>query len=138
MDLLKLGSEILMQKLGGQAQSGNDSAIESALGSLIGNGDNMDLAGLVEKAKAGGLGNLAESWLGDGANAPLTAEQTSAMVDEGDLGNLVSALGSDRSAVLDGLKDVLPQLIDKGSSGGSLLDSFGGLEGAAAMAKKFF
>ncbi|MEM7570437.1 MAG: YidB family protein [Pseudomonadota bacterium] len=138
MDLLKLGTQILMQQLGGGAQAQSEGAVQSALGSLIGNGESMDLAGLVEKAQQGGLGDLASSWLGDGANAQLTAEQAQSMVDDGDLGNLASALGTDKSSVLNGLKDVLPQLVDKGSSGGSLLDSIGGLEGAASLAKKFF
>jgi hypothetical protein len=35
------------------------------------------------------------------------------------------------------LKDALPQMIDKSSSGGSLLDNLGGLSGALGMAKKF-
>lgn len=137
MDLLKLGSEILLKQLGADAQPQSQSAVESALGSLIGKGDSMDLGGLVEKAQQGGLGDLAASWLGDGANASLTAEQAEAMVDSGDLGNLANALGADKSSLLNSLKDVLPQLVDKGSSGGSLLDSIGGLEGAAKLAKRF-
>ncbi|MEO0412591.1 MAG: YidB family protein [Pseudomonadota bacterium] len=137
MDLLKLGSEILLKQLGAQAQPQSQGAVESALGSLIGSGDTMDLGGLVEKAQQGGLGDLAASWLGDGANAQLTADQAEAMVDSGDLGNLANALGADKSSLLNSLKDVLPQLVDKGSSGGSLLDSIGGLEGAAKLAKRF-
>lgn len=136
MDLLKLGTQLLMSKLGGQS-GGSESAVQDALGSLIGNGDGMDLSGLVEKAQSGGLGDLAASWLGDGANAAPTAEQTRQMVDEGDLGNLASALGADKGDLLNSLKDVLPQLVDKGSQGGSLLDSVGGIGGLANMAKKF-
>lgn len=138
MDLLKLGTQILMQHMGGKgAEAQSESAVEDALGSLIGSGDKMDLGGLVEAAKSKGLGDLAASWLGDGANAAPTAEQTRQMVDAGDLGNLANSLGVDPSTVLDSLKDVLPQLVDKGSKGGSLLDSIGGLGGAADLAKKF-
>ena len=137
MDLLKLGTQILMSKLGGNNAAQSESAIESALGSLIGNGDSMDLGGLVKAAQDNGLGDIVASWLGDGANQGLSAEQTRQMVNDGDLGNLANALGADKSAVLDSLRDVLPQMVDKGSSGGSLLDSIGGLEGAANLARQF-
>lgn len=137
MDLLKLGTQILMSKMGNKDGAQSEGAIQDALGSLIGNGDKMDIGGLVEAAKGKGLGDLAASWLGDGANAAPTAEQTRQMVDEGDLGNLADALGADKGDLLNSLKDVLPQLVDKGSEGGSLLDSVGGLGGLASMAKKF-
>ena len=36
------------------------------------------------------------------------------------------------------LSQILPDLIDKSSKGGSLLDSVGGAEGLAGLASKFF
>jgi uncharacterized protein YidB (DUF937 family) len=47
---------------------------------------------------------------------------------------MATELNTDENSLLDSLKEVLPQIIDKSSSGGSLLDSAGGLLG---MAKKF-
>lgn len=138
MDLLKLGTQILMQQLGNKSDAPqSENAIQDALGNLIGSGDKMDLGGLVKAAQGKGLGELAASWLGDGANNTPTAEQTRQIVDDGDLGNLANALGADKGDLLNSLKDVLPQLVDKGSKGGSLLDSIGGLGGAADLAKKF-
>jgi hypothetical protein len=37
-----------------------------------------------------------------------------------------------------GLSDALPQMVDKASSDGSLLDSIGGVSGALGMASKLF
>lgn len=136
MDLVKIGTQILMSKLG--SSSADESSVESALGGLIGNGSSLDLGGLVEMAQGAGLGGLVGSWLGDGDNETPTTEQVSSIINDNDLSELSNALGKDKSSVIDALKDVLPQMVDKGSSGGSLLDSVGGLAGVASMAKKFF
>jgi uncharacterized protein YidB (DUF937 family) len=49
-----------------------------------------------------------------------------------------SKLGVDEDTAADTLAEAVPQMVDKGSSGGSLLDSVGGIEGAIGLAKKFF
>ena len=46
-------------------------------------------------------------------------------------------LGTDENSLLGGLQAALPQLVDKASSDGSLLDSVGGFGGLSGMAKKF-
>jgi len=48
---------------------------------------------------------------------------------------MAAQLNTDEGSLLDGLKDALPQIIDKSSRSGSLLDSADDLPG---MAKKFF
>ena len=42
---------------------------------LIGGGDKMDVAGLVGNMKEKGLGDVAESWMGDGENKEISPEQ---------------------------------------------------------------
>ena len=133
MDILELGAKLLKSKLGGAG--GDDKEVASALGGLIGGGDGkIDLAGLVEKFKGGELGKIAESWLGDGENAGISADQVREAIGGDKVKEMAAKLGSDENSILDGLKDALPQMIDKSSSGGSLLDSLGGLAG---LAKKF-
>jgi len=75
MDLMKMGTDMLMAKLGGGADAGG---VQSVLSGLIGDGDQMDIAGMIGKLQ-----------------------------------------------------------VNQASSGGSLLDSVGGLGGLAGMAKKF-
>lgn len=137
MDLMKLGTEILMSKLGGGAQ-GNSNAIQSALGSLLGGGESVDLAGLVNSLQSGGLGDVAKSWLSDGANQSISSSQIKEVVDQNKLSQLASAADTDEDSVLSALQDAMPLMVDKASSGGSLLDSVGGLAGAADLAKSFF
>lgn len=132
---MKLASGMLSQKLG--AQGGNNAAIEGVLNNLIGGGDKMDLGGLVSGLQAKGLGDMASSWLGDGDNAEVSADQLKDALGAEQISAAAAQLGTDEGSLLDGLKDALPQMVDKSSQGGSLLDSVGGIGGLAGMAKKF-
>lgn len=132
MDLMKLGTQLLASKLGSGADSG---AITGALGGLLsGGGGQTGLDGIIAAMQGKGLGSIAESWLGDGDNEDISTEQVREVVGNDRITEMASQLNTDESSLLDGLKDALPQIIDKSSSGGSLLDSAGGLLG---MAKKF-
>jgi uncharacterized protein YidB (DUF937 family) len=130
MDIMDVATKMLGDKLGG----GDAGALSGVLGKLIGDGDSLDLTGLVSGLQDKGLGNIAESWLGDGANTDISADQVRDVIGGDKIKQAAQALGADEGSLLDGLKDLLPQMIDKSSSGGSLLDSLGGLGG---IAKKF-
>ena len=133
MDLMQMGTQLLASKLGGNV---NSSVITSALGGLLSGGDGKpDLGGLVASMQSKGLGSVAESWLGDGNNDDISSDQVREVVGRDKISEMASQLNTDEDSLLDTLKDALPQIIDKSSSGGSLLDSAGGLMG---LAKKFF
>ena len=132
MDIMKLAQGMLVQKLGG-----NSDAVGSALNSLLGQGNTMDLASLVSGFKDKGMGDMAESWLGDGKNAPVSVDQLKEVLGGEKIAQAASQLGTDEGSLLSGLQDALPQMVDKASSGGSLLDAVGGVGGLANMAKKF-
>ena len=51
--------------------------------------------------------------------------------------DFAASLGTDTGTAASGLADVLPQLMDKASSGGSLLDAAGGVGGLMGAAKSF-
>ena len=129
MDIGDLAKTMLAKKLGG-----NSDAVGAVMDQLLGSGDKVDLAGLVGQFQQNGLGEAAASWLGDGANASVSAEQVQSALGAAEVAQAADKLGMDQAALLNGLKDALPQLIDKSSSGGSLLGSMGGLGG---LAKKF-
>jgi len=131
---MKLGTQLLMSKMSGGANA-DTGAVQNALGSLLGDGDKPDIGSLLNGLQSGGLGDVAKSWLGDGDNQPISADQIKGAVDGNKLSQLASALGTDEGSVLSGLQDAMPQMVDKASSGGSLLDSIGGLGGAAKLAK---
>jgi len=130
---MQLGSQLLAGKLGSGA---NPDSILSALGGLLAGGDgNPDLGGIIAAMQGKGLGSIAESWLGDGANADISTDQVREVVGNDRVAAMASQLNTDEGSLLDGLKDALPQIIDKSSSGGSLLGNAGDLLG---MARKFF
>lgn len=132
MDLMNLAQGLIAKKLGG-----SNPAIGGVLNSLIGGGDKADLGGLLSGLKEKGLGDVAESWTGDGENAPISAEQLKDVLGAEKVTAAAAELGTDEGSLLDSLKDAIPQMVDKGSSGGSLLDKVGGIGGLAGMAKKF-
>ena len=137
MDLLQMGAQILSQQMGGNA---NSDSLQNVLGSLIGDGDSMDIASLVAKMQggSGGLGEIVQSWLGDGENAAISPSQLQDVIDSDSLQQSASQLGTDQDSLLEMLSSAVPQMVDNGSKGGSLLDSLGGLEGVANLAKGFF
>lgn len=132
MDLKKLALGMVAKKLGG-----NNALVGGVMDSLLGGGDKMDIGSLVGGLKEKGLGDVADSWLGDGENKAISAEQLKEVLGAEKVANAAAELGTDEGSLLDTLKDAVPQMVDKSSSGGSLLDSVGGIGGLAGMAKKF-
>lgn len=129
MDIKSLAAGMLMKKLGGDS-----GAIGGVLDKLVGSGDSMDLGSLVSGLKDKGLDDVAGSWLGDGENKAISADQLKDVLGADQVSEAAAKLGTDEGSLLDGLKDALPQMVDKASSGGSLLGSLGGVSG---LAKKF-
>jgi len=129
---MKLATGMIASKIGG----GNP-AIGGVLNSLIGGGKTADLGGLLSGLKDKGMGDIADSWTGDGENAPISIDQLKDVLGAEKVSAAAAELGTDEGSLLDGLKDAIPQMVDKSSSGGSLLDKVGGLGAVAGMAKKF-
>ncbi|MCX2974787.1 hypothetical protein EYC87_14435 [Halieaceae bacterium IMCC8485] len=136
MDVIQMGAQLLSEKLGLQLDSGS---IENALYSLLGDGKGgVDLAGLASKmASSGELGGIVSSWLGDGGNSAISAESIMGLLGDSKVSDFASSLGTDTGTAASGLADVLPKLMDKASSGGSLLDAAGGMGGLMGAAKSF-
>lgn len=137
MDLLQIGAQLVQSKLG---DSLDIDTVKNALTSLIGGKDGgIDIAGLAQGFLSnGGLQSQLSSWLGDGSNESISASQVVDMLGADKVQGFASALGLGESDAAEGLSDVLPQLVDKASSGGSLLDSVGGVGGLASLAKSLF
>ena len=134
MDIKSIAAGMLMKKLTG----GNSNAIGGVMENLIGGGDKMDIGSLVSGLQSKGLGDVAESWLGDGANKAISADQLKDVIGADKISAAAAQLGSDEGSLLAGLQDALPQMVDQSSKGGSLLDAVGGVGGLAGMAKKLF
>ena len=136
MDLAALGTQLLGEKLG-QQSGGQD--LTSALSSLLGDGKGgLDLQALAGKmAGSGDLGDIVGSWLGDGENSPISADKLLALLGDSQIADFAAKIGTDSEGAASSLSEVLPQLMDKASSGGNLLESLGGVGGLMDAAKSF-
>ena len=132
MDLMNIASGMIANKLGV-----DQNTINGALNGLIGDGDQFDLGSLMSNLQSGDLADIAASWLGDGENASISTDQIQNLLGGDKISAAASQLGTSEGSLLETLQEALPQMIDQGSSGGSLLESVGGIGGLASMAKKF-
>lgn len=137
MDLMELGAQLLSEKTRTPVEQNN---IVEALKGLLGDGQgNVDFGALASRvASSGQLGDILGSWLGDGANSPISAEDILGIFGEGTVADFASKLGTNTGDAANGLAEVLPELMDKASSGGNILDSLGGAEGLLGAAKSLF
>jgi len=138
MDIMDLATKALASKLGGSSNTNND-MLSSVIGNLLGGSSNqgIDLGSLVKNLNSSGLGDLASSWLGDGANSDISESQIESLLGSDKIQQAASQLGTNQNELVAGLKDLLPQVVDKSSQGGELLKSVGGLSGLAGLASKF-
>lgn len=127
MDLKSMAIQMVMQKMGG----GDESQIGNALGSLLGGGDDgdLDIGGLVGKFAGGDAGSALQSWLGDGDNEAVSAEQVTSALGADQIAEFANKLGVGQEEAAGGLMDLIPNLIDQNSSGGDLLGGLAGMAG---------
>jgi uncharacterized protein YidB (DUF937 family) len=82
-------------------------------GGLGGSGGLGGLGGLIQRFQTAGLGDAAASWIGTGANVPVTADQVKAALGDGPLRMLAEHAGLDEDEAASHLSDLLPQLVDR-------------------------
>ena len=125
--------------LSGDAGSKLDlSSLTTALSGLTDGDGGFDLGALMKNMDSSGLGDMAKSWLGDGANAEISAEQISSAIGSEKISAFATKLGISVQEAAGGLSEALPKMVDNASSGGSFLDSIGGVEGVLGFASKLF
>ena len=138
MDIMKLATQLLASNLG-ESGGGNADALQSVIGDLFGGSEKqgIDLGALLGNLQNSGLADTASSWLGDGDNEQISKSAIENMLGSGKVQEAAAQLGTNQNDLLAGLQDMIPQVVDKSSSGGSLLDSVGGISGLASLASKF-
>ena len=123
MDIVKLATDLFISNIG-KSGAGNLSAstVTSALQGLLGGADGkLDIGDLVSKFSGSGLQTAVGSWMGDGTNQTLSAKQVVNTLGDGPVAHFASKLGLSSDVASEGLAATIPQVIDKASSGGSLL-----------------
>ncbi len=97
------------------------SGAEGAISGLLGHGGSA-LPGLLEKFGAGGLGNVAQSWVGKGANLPVSGAQIKSVLGSDAVSSVATKLGLSPEEAADKIATMLPGIIDKVTPDGLVPD----------------
>lgn len=95
------------------------------------------LQNLTAAFQGAGLGNVLQSWLGDGQNLPISGDQVKQVLGSGTVADMAQKAGIGESDASNALAGLLPQVMDKLSPGGNL-PSQGDLGGALSSLGKMF
>ena len=107
-----LGS-IVSSVLGGGAQQGGGAAGGGMGGGLAGG-----LGGLLSQFDQAGLGDVARSWVGNGANQPVSPDQLQNVFGRDQTQAMADQAGMDHGDFLDQLSQHLPRAVDGMTPGG--------------------
>src|SRR5271170_7519441 len=116
----------LLDNLGlGDALKGVLGQVESAglptlINTVLAQTQYHDLNGLVAALQKGGLGPQVQSWLGPGANLPITEDQLKSVLGNAQVQEFARHLGLPVDQTLALLAKYLPDIIDKASPNGTL------------------
>ncbi|TXH03264.1 MAG: DUF937 domain-containing protein [Nevskiaceae bacterium] len=81
------------------------------------------LPGILDKFKQAGFGDQVASWVGTGANMPISADAITQALGNSSLGGIAKQLGVDPSQVSGQLAQALPQLINHLTPQGQVPDN---------------
>ncbi len=95
-------------------------AVPALLSSVLSKTNLGDLQGLVTKLQQGGLDQQVKSWLGNGSNMPINADQLRAALSNDQVRQMAQHLGVDPDAALNWLAQHLPNTVDQASPSGTL------------------
>jgi uncharacterized protein YidB (DUF937 family) len=95
-------------------------AMPALITAALAKSDFGNLNGIVAKLQQGGLGDEVASWLGSGANLPVSAEQLRNALGNQQVREMANHLGLPVDAALNVLSAHLPSLVDQASPNGSL------------------
>jgi uncharacterized protein YidB (DUF937 family) len=137
MEGMRMGllDSIAGQVLGSLGNTGGANAAPGGLMDVVGgllNSQPGGLSGLIASFEQNGLGGIIASWVGTGQNLPISAEQLQAVLGNQQVQAIAQQLGFSPQDVSTHLAQLLPQVVDKLTPGGTVPEghAIGGLMGA--------
>jgi len=100
----------------GMLAGGQGGGQQGAVGGMGG------LGGLLAALQSGGLADQVKSWVGTGANAPVSADQVKSALGQDKLAELAQAAGVSHDEAAGHLANLLPQLVDHLTPNGAVPD----------------
>lgn len=98
----------------------------------------MRLGGLLGKFDQAGLGQQVASWVGTGANMPLSGDQIQSALGADAIGDIAGKLGMSTGDASGALANLLPGLIDQLTPDGQVAQGDALSKGLAGLAGKLF
>jgi uncharacterized protein YidB (DUF937 family) len=102
-------------RAGQPATTGSQPTSDEGAGGLLGG-----LGGLLNKLQQGGLGNVANSWVGSGQNQPVAPGQLGSALGPSIIKMLAQKSGLSEEEITKQLSQVLPGIVDKLTPNGKL------------------
>ena len=143
-ELLKVGASLIQGNSDDATTGLNVDDITQALDGLVGNGQGgVNLIPFVSGLSENGLGAIVGSWLGQGENKSISTEDITTLLGSEKVSEFASSLGLSVESAKNALAEVIPQVVDKATSGeGGIMDEMlaqvGGPNGAMEMLGKMF
>ena len=114
--------------IGGSSAGGLAALIPTLLPAILGmlgkgSGGQTGLHQLVDSMQSNGLGNVAQSWVGNGDKQPISAAQVEQVFSSGQLAELASKAGIPADQVSSGIASILPHVVSSLTPNGSLPDA---------------
>jgi uncharacterized protein YidB (DUF937 family) len=106
--------------LGGSLGQVEAAAMPALISAVLAKTNLGDLQGLATQLQQGGLGNQVQSWLGNGANLPVSPDQLRSALGSDKVAQLAQHFGVSPDAALRLLSEHLPGVIDQASPDGAL------------------
>lgn len=120
----------LFDEIGGML-GGQNGIDHGALNTILGDGG---LQSLVANFEQGGFGHIAQSWISNGANLPISQDQLQAVLGSGQVQQLAQAMGIDPSNLSQALPELIHHITPNGQiPAGGLQDILGQVANSGAL-----
>ena len=115
----------ILDTLQGMLASQGAKDIEAALlpivlKEVLGSGDQGGLSAIVKKLQDAGYGNVVNSWVANGKNIPISAQQIQDVLGNATVKQLAAKYGIPVDQVSTVLAQILPKAVDQASPAGKL------------------
>lgn len=120
----------LEQKLVG---GGQGDLLHSVSNLIAGNGG---LSGVINRFEQSGLGQHAQSWIGNGQNMPITGDHIGQVFGADQVQQVAQQLGVDATKASNLIAGILPTVIDKLTPHGQMVNNDQAQQGLASMISK--
>ncbi len=100
--------------------SGAPAQFPGSLSDILASTGFGSLAGIVERLSNGGLQEQVRSWLGNGANLPVSADQIRSALGDEQVQRIAQQLGIPIDRILQILSQYLPAAVDQASPNGKI------------------